>query len=351
LPNKFYRQPEQKSAIYCYEITCKILLFFLLLNSRKPYFGGSYFFSEKVFRMEKGVLPFIAVLAACTFAAPDYFPVEKGNRWTFLFSSTSSVVIPSPPVTYDTGTISWEVLARVSAGGKDDYPIREVRNLIRRYRTGSLPFDSVFSPARVTVDTIVVTGAPLANDLSFKDAACASMVHDPALALPSGLTIKDTTVPYGQATVNAVKTIPTACGCSKSTLWTFCAAQTIGPVELYLSRCNIAGTSFHETRKLISREYPTGIQTRSAGIWQPEMIGISVASRRIVCRFGTALPGKTTLLLCDAQGRVIQRYVFQNPGAGAPEVRIPLSMVRGGVAVLFLQSAGTATCKKLIAIQ
>jgi hypothetical protein len=326
-------------------------VFFLAIDFYKTIFFELLLNFKQVFHMEKRVLLFIAVLATFACAAPDYFPLEKGNMWTFLFFSSSSAVIPNPPVTHDTGAISWEVLASVPAGGKNEYPMREVRNLIRRYQTGSQPYDSVFSPPRVTVDTLIFTQTPLANDLSFKDATCACMVHNPALPLPSGLTIKDTAVLYGQGTVNAVKIIPTACSCSKSMLWTFCAAQSTGPVELYLTRCNIVGTSFHETRKLISREYPTGVQTKGAETQQPEMGRISVVSRQIVCRFSTVAPGKTTMILCDAQGRIIQHYVFPNLNVGTPEVRFPLSSIRCGIAVLFLQSAGAPTCKKLIVMQ
>jgi hypothetical protein len=298
--------------------------------------------------MEKRVMLFTAILTECTFAAPDFFPLEKGNAWNFLFFSTSSAVIPNPPVTHDTGTISWEVLASTLAGGKNEYPIREVRNLVRRYQTGIQNYDSVFSPPRVTIDTLVLTAAPLANDLSFKDATCACMVHDPVVPLPSGLTIKDTTVQYNQGTVNAVKTIPANCSCSQSLLWTFCAAQTTGPVEIYLTRCNIVGTSFHETRKLISRDFPTGIRAATVGALPPETIVTSGASRDIVCRFSNPFSGKTDAVLCDAQGRVMQRQSFRNLGAPAHEIRLRFSSAHPGVMILFVQSSGVAAGVKLI---
>ena len=94
---------------------------------------------------------------AVTVLAQDFFPLTIGDAWNFSFESRTSVVIPEAPVTFDSGSVRWEVLYSEGSSVSMLMYVLEKRSLVRRrqMQNGQTVYDSVFSPSRVTLDTIV----------------------------------------------------------------------------------------------------------------------------------------------------------------------------------------------------
>jgi hypothetical protein len=255
----------------------------------------------------------MALLAATSLAfAADYFPLEKGNSWTFSFVSTTMVVIPNPPTTRDSGTVKWEVALKY---GRDD-PLMTLmvrtRSLVRHAITGGVVgnFDTTYSPPLVTVDTLTIEEHAPWNGLFFSGDTCSFAVHDPAGPMPAHLSLKDTSVPYGRAIIDGKKTIPSSCSCYKNILWYFVLADILGPVEAYLTWCpGMAGTSYHETWKLVSREYPAAVKNGPVSLLKDRGIDISQTFGQMVFSLQSRSHGKEAVsaAIFTISGREIAR--------------------------------------------
>jgi hypothetical protein len=178
-----------------------------------------------------------------TWGAVDYFPAKVGNYWLFSYGSSSggwgSIVV-------DSGSIKWEIRSIIAT---KSYPsqvtamIEQTRNLLRRtftpgqIITGSPGYDSVYSPPRITRDSLYLHWLEPGNAITRDSDTCSIMAHDPAGALPAGtLIIRDTSVLYGGNSISAKIIDPSPCRggmqqCDEPN-WLITAAG-IGPVRYF----------------------------------------------------------------------------------------------------------------------
>jgi hypothetical protein len=291
-------------------------------------------------RMKVRILSSMALAASLSFGA-DYFPLEQGNSWTYSYVSSITVVTYNPPTTRDSGTVKWEIIPPGGGSAAGTTQVKQTRSLVRRVLTGIIPgYDSTFSPPRTTTDTVVFSDTPLQNALSFQSATCACALHDPARALPESLTVKDTTVAFSGSDVAGRKTVPSACSCTKNQIWSFVLADKLGPLEASITWCpGMAGTSFHETRKLVSRGYPSRVQRAANSPVNMHGVAVSYASGGIVCRLRGPehAAGPVSVALLSLSGKTIDRFTFDGKAAGS----LNTGSLPGGMYLLRVEAGGS----------
>lgn len=284
---------------------------------------------------------FIAIVLASgallSAAAADYFPVETGNAWTFSYVSTSMPVVPNPPTTRDSGTVKWEIyrlwqpptLASNATLSTLNEAIMivgviQTRSLVRRTltQTGASGYDSVFTPPRTKIDTISLSdNFPLSNEICFPGDTCPFAVHDPTIAMPVGLSSKDTTVPFvgSLLPIACKKMIVSECSClHKWYSYSFTLGPTIGPVEASITQCpGLAGVAYQETWKLINREYPTAVLKGNAPHAGLKAVAASQSSGRITCSMRLGYSSQVHIEFLDVKGRLIKTLFKGSLNAGA----------------------------------
>lgn len=196
-----------------------------------------------------GICMLLSVAATC--AAADHFPVEKGNAWLFSSITRSGGWGSS---TEDSGTVRWEI-DRIDI--LESFPVQyrihiiQCRSLHRRQFTpgAHLPdseeYDSVYTPARKTCDTLTLAKTDGDNGLSFTGDSCWSFVHDPEGEIPPGMvSLTDTSVSFRGGEHEAILVDPSPCRLSNTESnalpnpaclapRTFLTADSIGPVGYY----------------------------------------------------------------------------------------------------------------------
>lgn len=264
----------------------------------------------------------ILCIAPAIICAADFFPLAQGNGWTFSYESRSTVIIPNSPITHDSGAVRWEILYGLANSVVIRTYILETRTLCRRafFNDTELVYDSIYSPPRTILDTILLqqgvaltqtgrTSDSIKNVISFYSAECPVALHDPAKPLPAELEIKDTAVHFNGSTLSSKKTIPSECSCLDGNAWSFVLADSIGPVEISISRCpGLAGTGYSETRRLTSRTFPASIGENPSVATRSRGIGITVSKRGIGVTQPLGAKYPISIALFDAAGRVINKY-------------------------------------------
>jgi hypothetical protein len=261
-------------------------------------------------------------IAPAIVCAADFFPLDQGNGWTFSYESRSTVIIPNSPITHDSGAVQWKILYGLANSVVIRTYIQETRTLSHRtfFNDTELVYDSIYSPPRTILDTIVLqqgvaltqtgrTSDSIKNAISFYSAECPVALHDPAKPQPAELEIKDTAVQFNGSTLSCKKTIPSECSCLDGNAWSFVLADSIGPVEMSISRCpGLAGTGYSETRHLISRTFPASIRENPYAPTRSRGTGITVSKRgiRVTQPLGAEYP--ISIALFDAAGKVMKKY-------------------------------------------
>ena len=275
-------------------------------------------------------LVLVSLALAATALAKDFFPVCcTGDAWNFTYNSRTGQVSPDAPVTLDSGTVRWEVLYGMGSSVSVITHVLEKRSLVRhsQVQMGQTVFDSLFSPPRVTLDTIVFregvapfdTGRirdSIINAVSFSTASCPAAVHDPAKPVPAGLGIRDTVVGYDGASLACITTAPPECGCRGIKAWSFVLADAIGPVEVSISLCpGIDGSGYWEKRYLRSREYRTSVKNGTVAAKQGTGVAVAVhaGNIRLIQPSG---PTPVSGVLYNASGRKVRTFSEISSGTG-----------------------------------
>jgi hypothetical protein len=306
--------------------------------------------------MVKRFFLFALVSGSILYAATDYFPIQVGNAWTFSYVSIAAPVIPNPPTTKDSGTVKWEI---VSNGMLEPLTeeillvgVKQTRSLVRRTLTNSEPpgdYDSVFTPPRMIIDTVRFWQPLLVSNaipISFETDTCPFAVHYPTVAMPTGLSSKDTTVSFQGAPVAAKKMIVSDCSCLKERyLYSFTLGPTIGPVEAYITMCpNLAGSSFKETWELISREYPITISRASTPSVLLEAATANQSLGRIFCSLDLGYSSLVQIEFLDVRGRLIKTLFKGNLNAGAYRYSWNIPTKTVGIALLRVRTRAEDRC-------
>ena len=302
---------------------------------------------------------FLCLSLVLTAAATDYFPLGKGNAWNFSYESRFTVVVPDAPTTHDSGSVKWEVLYGLGNSVFIQYDVMETRSLTRRtvFNDTQTIYDSAFSPPRVTIDTIVFrqgvvlvdTGRifdSVNNAISFSGADCPVTIRDPEKPLPAELGIEDTTVQFNGATLACKKTIPSECSCLDINAWSFVLADSIGPVEVSITRCpGLAGTGFFETRRLLSREYPSAVMPSRSDVSQNRQISVLYRSSRIFCEIPSGISNQVSVTVYNASGRTIKHFSGMSPGT----MQWNIGSVPQGVYLVRVRTEAGSVSKKIYA--
>jgi hypothetical protein len=267
---------------------------------------------------------FFFILASGTFlpaATAEYFPVQTGNVWTFSYASTSAPVVPNPPTTRDSGTVKWEIVSNIQTEESLVIGVKQTRDLVRRTLTqpGASGYDSVFTSPRTKIDTIfLMEHLSPSNGICFPGDTCSFAVHDPTVAMPAELSSKDTTVLFQGSSIAGKKMIVSECSClHKWYSYSFTLGSAVGPVETYITPCpGLAGVSYKETWKLISREYPTAV---SQGNARPDALKTVVANQssgRISCRLNLDHSSPVRIEIVDLKGCLLRIMLQAHLSAG-----------------------------------
>jgi hypothetical protein len=275
--------------------------------------------------MKKAV--FVSLALATTALTKDFFPLAIGDAWDFTYNSRSGQVSPDAPITLDSGTVRWEVMYGVGNSAYMFMYMLEKRNLVRHNQVlkSQIIFDSLFSPPRVTLDTIVFkegvslvdTGRirdSIINAVSFSTASCPVAVHDPSKPVPAELGIKNTSVEYKGSTLACIITTPSYCSSVGTTAWSFILADSIGPVEIEISP-NAPGADYYEKRYLLSREYRVPAVNRPGAGRKADGITVVFHAgniRLIQPRGPTPVSG----VLYNASGRKVRTFSEISSGTG-----------------------------------
>jgi hypothetical protein len=285
--------------------------------------------------------------------AADYFPVEPRNAWTFSYMSVSMPVIPNPTTTKDSGTVKWEIVENRNVEMVNIYTVNLKHSLVRRTMTlsdSSVKYDSVFSPPRITIDTVVLRERVDQTGIGFSNATCAFAVHDPTVAMPPELSSKDTTVSFDGSPVAGKKMVVSECSCLDAKYaYSFTLGPAIGPVEAYITTCpTLAGSSYRETWKLISREYPTYALSGNASPVVCRTVAVNQSSGRIHCSLNLAFPSPVHIGFFDVKGRLIKTLFTGKLNAGVYRYSWNLPVKTVGIALLRMRTGEESRCIKII---
>jgi hypothetical protein len=268
--------------------------------------------------MKKLVL--LSLVLAATALAKDFFPLAIGDAWNFTFDSRTAQVIPESPVTLDSGTVRWEVLYGEGSSVCKIMHVLEKRGLVRHRQmlNGQTVYDSLFSPPRITLDTIVFregvapfdTGRvrdSIINAVSFSTATCPIAIHDPSKPVSADLGIKDTVIGYNGSSLDCIATTPSICGNLATTAWSFILADSIGPVKIVIFP-GAPGADYYENRYLLSREYNVSVKHRVMAVkWNNGFtVTFNAGHIRLIRPRGQTTP--VSGVLYNASGRMVRTF-------------------------------------------
>jgi hypothetical protein len=292
-----------------------------------------------------------ALLAA---AAADYFPVQERNTWTFSYVSTGAPVVPNPPTTRDSGTVKWEIVENRNVEMVNVYTVNLTRSLVRRSMwpsdCTSVRIDSVFYPPRKTIDMVVLKERIDEAGIGFSPVSCAFAVHDPTASMPAGLSSKDTTLSFQGTAIAGKRMIVSECSCLNAKYaYSFTLGPAIGPVEAYITMCpNLAGTSYRETWKLISREYPTSSLRGNSPPAALTSVAVNQSSGRIACSLNLGYSSPVHIELLDVKGRLIKTFYKRNLNAGVHRYSWDIPTRTCGVALFRVRTGAENRCVKIM---
>jgi hypothetical protein len=278
-----------------------------------------------------------------TFAATawtkDFFPLNIGDAWNFSYESRTAAVIPEAPVTFDSGSVRWEVFSIEGSSVSMLMHVQEKRSLDRRrhVQNAQTGYDSIFSPPRVILDTIVFrqgvapfdTGRvrdSIINAVSFSTATCAAVLHDPTKPVPAALIVKDTVMEYNGSSLDCIATVPSLCSSLGTAIWSFILADSIGPVEIAISP-SAPGSDYFENRYLLSREYDTPVKNSTVITKRADGIVVAIHAGHIRLTQPHGRPIPVSGILYDASGRIVRTFPRQMAGAVAWDTQsLPFGM-------------------------
>lgn len=189
------------------------------------------------------VVLLITIMAAVTFA--DLFPAREGNWWYFSYTITQGGLGSSRT---DSGTVLWRIMQIMPGNASYWIKIQQRRDLVRSKTTlvtnPATIKDSLFDPARTTLDTLTLTGMYTNNGLILNNDSCVALLHEPLCAVGQ-CTLSTAQILYKGKTITGYIVDPLPCrgkGLSSTTCIApkrFTQADGIGPVafESSLSPC------------------------------------------------------------------------------------------------------------------
>lgn len=178
--------------------------------------------------------------------AAEYFPSTVGNYWLFGYKYSRG---GWGAATTDSGTLKWEIksiMATKSIPSQVTALIEQTRSLVHRTQTGGFipggtSYDSSFSPARVTLDSVYLHWLEPGNGISIDSDSCFVLIHDPAkLTWSDYISVGDTAVSFNGQRVAAKRLDPSECrdrgqgipSCNDPKI--FIAADGIGPMGYFM---------------------------------------------------------------------------------------------------------------------
>jgi len=298
---------------------------------------------------------FLSVLAAVSFLssapAADYFPVQERNAWAFSYTSSSMPVVPNPLITKDSGTVKWDIFENRNVEMVNVYSVKETRCLTRRTQTRSDTsiYDSIYSPPRTTIDTVILRERIDQVGIAFSAATCAFAVHDPTTAMPAELSSKDTVVSFQGASIDCKKMIVSECSCLPKAMrsFSFTLGPVVGPVGAYVTACG-AGLALNETWQLVIRDYPTTVVKGNAPSDAPKTVAADYSSGRITCSLNLGYPSPARIEVLDVKGRSIQPLFKGNLCAGSHRYIWNIPIKTRGIVLLRVRTVTENRCVKIM---
>ena len=286
-------------------------------------------------------------------AATDYFPTATGNVWAFSYVNESTPVVPNPATTKDSGMVQWEIYSNIQTEELFGIGVKQTRNLKRRtmMQSSTVEYDSIFPSPRTTTDTILlIQKFQGANGISFATDTCSFAVHDPTVAMPVGLSLKDTTASFLGTMSVGKKMIVSECSCLKKWYsYSFTLGPAVGPVEAYITMCpGMAGSSYHEAWKLVTRNYPTATVKGKTPSSSLNTVAVKQSFGRIICSLNLGYSSPVQIELLDPQGRLIKVVFKGNLSAG--EFRYSWNMPTNacGITMLRVRTGAHERCVKIL---
>ncbi len=266
------------------------------------------------------------------FAAGDHFPVAQGNSWLFSFVKSSG---GWGTVITDSGTMEWrmQLVTNSSSGLSAAITVKRTYNHCRKiYRPGGrLPggsevaYDSVFSPPRVSVDSVTIISGNQDNGVTLQGDTCWSFVHDPQGSLPAGrLSVRDTAVSCMGKTASAVIIDQSPCRARFAEPVSYITVKDIGPVEYHLhSSPDLMDAFWAEDWKLISTNFTTPVKIQNTPRARSESPRLVRRGNNVILEGLVSAPGKLRGAFFKVNGAVLGSFETVVSSPGLQRILIP----------------------------
>jgi hypothetical protein len=277
----------------------------------------------------------LLIFSTAPFAAGDHFPIAQGETWLFSYADRRG---GWGSVDLDSGTVSWRMLAVATDGtapGKVTTTvmirrtISQSRKSFKPGRTTEAAYDSVFSPPRISLDTVFVTGGSQETGVAFKGDTCWSFVHDPNATPPAGkLMIRDTVVSYkGNATAASIID-QSPCRSRYSDRAFYITVRDVGPVEYHSSSSYLlVDESWQTDWKLIEAGVSTVAPDKPAAAAGP--LHLSIRRKEVLFEGWVSRPGKLVASFYTVSGALMGTVETGISSTGFRRIEIPAASRRG----------------------
>jgi hypothetical protein len=280
------------------------------------------------------------VMTLPSFAANDHFPVKQGTIWQFSYVSSSG---GWGTVHSDSGTVKWEIEeivygASVQNGVTAYITINKTTSLYKRtYLPGfanpkALKYDSVFSPPRVSLDTIQLIDNERDAGIFILGDTCRLLVHNPVVSASKGkISIRDTTVSCLGKTIAASVIDPSPCRWKYSDTKFFITAPDIGPVRYHVENSPYLKDAFWMTdwNLVWTNVNTTAIATehtlKSGNYSSPQ---ITTIGKRTLFQGILTRPGIVKVSLYTATGSLLGSFSSAALPHGWQQVEIPSTLAQ-----------------------
>jgi hypothetical protein len=131
--------------------------------------------------------------------------------------------------------------------------------------------------------------------------------------------------------------------------YSFTLHPSIGPVEAYITLCpNLAGSSYHETWKLISREYPTSILRGNSPPAALASVAVNQSSGRIDCSLNLGHSSPVRIEIVDLKGHLLRTLLQGQLDAGIYRYSWNIPINVSGIALFRVRTGVENRCVKIM---
>jgi hypothetical protein len=286
------------------------------------------------------------LLCAFSWAAGDHFPIAHGNAWLFTcVKSNFGECLDGWCTRTDSGTVKWEMVsvalgASVPGGVTTYITIKQTTSIVRRVVTGGTAtpyavssYDSVFVPARVSIDSVRLTWKNSETGISILGDSCWSFVHDPRASIPAvKLAIRDTTVFCLGKTMGASIIDPALCRGKYDDLSWFITSADVGPVGYHMhSSPYIMDAAWQEDWSLTWTNVTTSVKIPINIVAGNRSVQIFNDGKKVILEGFFTRPGKIEVSLYNPAGSLLGNFSSSALSAGWQRIVIPHGTSSGAV--------------------